>query len=175
MHKLVFLSCLTVGLSGGIVACSSNTVVATDSGTTPDTGTPQDSGKDTAPTDSGGGDTGVDTGIDAGPLPINGCINFVDFTAADAGTATITGPGANAVAAQYTPNCVMVKVGAMVTWNVGFVGHPLAASATGDTPNPVTATSTGTTKSFTFPTKGTYGFECAFHGGLMFGAVKVVP
>ena len=82
----------------------------------------------------------------------------------------------NSVRAQYTPNCVKIKAGASVKWNVGFTGHPLIASSTGDTPNPITLTATGTTVTFAFPTKGTYGYQCQFHGGLtMFGAVQVVP
>lgn len=179
MRHIVFLSCLAAGLSAGIFACSSDTTTVADSGTGADTGSPQDSGKDTSPpqdsgTDSSSQDSSTDVAVEAGP--VNGCVNFVDFTAADAGIATITGPGALAAAAQYTPNCVKIKAGASVKWNVGFTGHPLIASSTGDTPNPITLTATGTTVTFAFPTKGTYGYQCQFHGGLtMFGAVQVVP
>ena len=178
MRKLVFLSCLTVGLSAGFVACSGDdtTTPTTDGGV--DTGTPQDSGKDTGtPQDSGkdtGGGQDAGTDVDAGPQPVNGCTVFTDFTAADAGAATITGPAGGALPAQYTPNCVKIKVGGSVTWNSGFASHPLGPSG-GDTPNPITSTSTGTTKSFTFPNAGTYGYACGFHAGSMFGAVQVVP
>ncbi|HEX7602197.1 MAG TPA: plastocyanin/azurin family copper-binding protein [Polyangiaceae bacterium] len=179
MRKLLFLSCLTAGLSAALAACSSNDAVApvTDSGT--DTATPQDSGKDTGAPDSGKDsstpDGAVDSGadVDAGPQPVNDCTVFVDFTAADAGTPTITGPS-GALPAQYAPNCIKVKAGASVTWNSTFASHPLMPSG-GDAPNPITLTSTGTTKSFAFPTAGTYGFACQFHSLSMFGAVWVVP
>lgn len=174
MRKFVFLSCVTLAFSA---ACSSTpTTPEADSGT--DSGTPQDSGKDVVAIDSGNDSGGQDAGTDgdAGPQPINGCTSFVDLTATDAGIATITGPGALALPAQYTPNCVKIKVGSSVKWNSGFTGHPLIPSTTGDKPTPIVATSTGTTVTFAFPTKGTYGFECQFHGGLtMFGAVQVVP
>jgi len=179
MRKLIFLSCLTAGLTAGLLACSGDDTVApvTDSGT--DTATPQDSGKDTGATDSGKDtstpDAAVDSGadVDAGPQPVNGCTVFVDFTASDAGAPTITGPS-GAAPAQYAPNCIKIKAGASVTWNSAFASHPLMASG-GDTPNPITTTSTGTTKAFAFPTAGTYGFACQFHPNSMFGAVMVVP
>jgi plastocyanin len=178
MRKLIFLSCVAIGLSAGFLACSGDDttpVTATDSGT--DTST-TDSGKDTGTADSGK-DTGTtdaasDAAADAGPQPVNGCTVFTDLTAADAGLATITGPGPGALPAQYAPNCIKIKVGASVKWNSGFVSHPLGPSG-GDTPSPITATSTGTTVTFAFPNAGTYGYACAFHSLSMFGAVQVVP
>ena len=176
MRKLIFLSCVTLGLSAGFLACSSDaTAPGTDSGT--DTGTTPDSGKDTGTADSGT-DTGtpVDASadVDAGPQPVNGCTVFTDFTAADAGQATITGPGPAALPAQYAPNCIKIKVGKSVTWNSGFVSHPLGPSG-GDTPSPIVSTGTGTTVTFAFPNAGTYGYACGFHSLSMFGAVQVVP
>lgn len=180
MRKVIVLSCVAFGLSAAFLACSGgDTTPVTGSDSGADTGGGQDAAKDTATppdsgTDSSSQDSSSDVAVEAGP--VNGCVNFVDFTAADAGIATVSGPGALAAAAQYTPNCVKIKVGASVKWNVGFTGHPLVASSTGDTPNPITLTATGTTATFAFPTKGTYGFQCQFHGGLtMFGAVQVVP
>jgi plastocyanin len=180
MRKLVFLSCLTVGLSAGFLACAGDDTppaAVTDSGidTGTDTGT-KDTGTDTGTTDAGKDSAGTDGGADvyAGPQPINGCTVFVDLTAADAGQPTITGPAGGAVAAQYSPNCVKIKVGQSVTWNSGFATHPLGASG-GDSPSPIATTSTGTTVSFSFPNAGTYGFACGIHPLSMFGAVLVVP
>ena len=76
--------------------------------------------------------------------------------------------------AQYTPNCIKIKVGQTVTWNGAFANHPLMPF-NGDSNNPVTLTSTGTTKGFAFPAAGTYGFGCQFHSFSMFGAIQVVP
>ena len=122
-------------------------------------------GGNDAGTDSGGGDAGNDA---AGP--INGCTTFVDMTA-DGGV--ITGP-AGALPSQYQPNCVHIKTGQSVTWNSDFVSHPLDPFG-GDTPNPIQATASGTTVTFSFPNAGTFGFHCGIHTTSMFGAVQVTP
>jgi plastocyanin len=84
---------------------------------------------------------------------------------------TITGPS-NANPSQFSPNCVHIKTGQMVTWNVDFTNHPLGASG-GTTPSPIQTTSSGTMVSFTFGSTGTYGFHCLAHPSIMFGAVLV--
>ncbi len=109
------------------------------------------------------------TNTDAGAT-VNGCTAFEDDTAAGA---TVTGPS-GASAAQYTPNCVHIKVGQSVTWSSNFTSHPLVPF-NGDTPNPITSTATGTTASVTFPAAGTFGFHCGIHTTLMQGAVQVTP
>jgi plastocyanin len=109
------------------------------------------------------------TNTDAGAT-VNGCTAFEDDTA---GGATVTGPS-GATPAQYTPNCVHIKVGQSVTWNSNFTSHPLAPF-NGDTPNPITSTATGTTASVTFANPGTFGFHCGIHTTLMEGAVQVTP
>lgn len=149
-------------------ACSSNNEPN-------DAGGGTDAHADTGgPADSGGGDTGVkDAGNEAASeaaAPVNGCTTFTDQTA---NGGTITGP-MNATPAQYSPNCVHIKVGQKVTWNVDLTSHPLGAAG-GDTPTPITTTSTGTTVSFTFPNAGTFGFHCNVHPTIMFGAVQVTP
>jgi len=47
-------------------------------------------------------------------------------------------------------------------------------TAGGDSPNPIQATSSGMSKSFTFDSPGTFGFGCGIHAS-MFGAVLVEP
>lgn len=110
-----------------------------------------------------------DSGSDSA-APINGCTTFTDDTASGG---TVTGP-TGATPAQYTPNCVHVKVGGTVTFNSDFANHPLGAFG-GDTPNPITNTATGTTVAITFPAAGTFGFQCQAHPSIMFGAVQVTP
>lgn len=128
---------------------------------------------------SPGGDAGSSSNAPAAPAPandagapevVNGCTSFTDMTA---GGATIAGP-MDAIPAQFTPNCVHVKVGQTVTWNVDLTAHPLGASG-GTTPSPIQTTSTGTSVTFTFDAAGTYGFHCLAHPTIMFGAVQVSP
>jgi plastocyanin len=112
-----------------------------------------------------------DAGSDAAAA-INGCTTFTDMTA-DGGV--ITGPSTG-TPAQYSPNCVHVKVGQSVTWNSDFTAHPLTpSSGVGTQPNPITATSTGTTVTIAFPAAGTFAYNCGIHSTTMQGAVEVTP
>jgi len=131
-----------------------------------DAGNGQDAHADTGgPVDSGGTNDVVQNDTAA---PVNGCTSFADMTA---NGATVTGPqDLNPV--QYTPNCVHIKAGQKVTFNLDFTDHPMAASG-GDTPSPITNTTSGTTVEFTFPNPGTFGFHCLVHPTIMFGAVQV--
>jgi plastocyanin len=100
---------------------------------------------------------------------VNGCDPTT--TAVSAGDVSISFP-TTAAPAQYSPACVTVHEGSMVTWNGAFADHPLTPNDTG---GPIVATATGTTASFTFATAGSFGFHCALHPTLMLGAVFVVP
>jgi plastocyanin len=124
-----------------------------------------DGGMDSGGMDSGGMDTAMEAAV------VNGCTAFTDDTAS--ATPTITGPSTS-TPAQFTPNCVHIKVGQSVTWNVNMGPHPLGASG-GNTPTPIQTTMTGTTVTFAFPNAGTFGFQCQNHPGTMFGAVEVTP
>ena len=115
-------------------------------------------------------DAGLDDSGSDAAAAINGCTTFTDMTA-DGGV--ITGPN-SATAAQYSPNCVHVKVGQSVTWNSDFANHPLVPTAgVGTQPNPITATSTGTTVTIAFPSAGTFAYNCGIHSTTMLGAVEV--
>lgn len=120
-----------------------------------------------SPANDGGSDAGM--GQDVGT--VNGCTTFTDET--DAGTPTITGPS-SATPAQYTPNCVHIKVGQSVTWTSNFGSHPLQAAG-GTTPSPITGQTSGTSVTYTFTSPGTYGYECGVHPAIMNGAVEVTP
>jgi plastocyanin len=124
------------------------------------------------PQDDAGSDSGtVDSGGDAAAA-INGCTTFTDMTASGG---TITGPS-GATPAQYAPNCVQIKVGQSVTWTSDFTDHPLVpTSGVGTQPNPITATSTGTTVTIAFPAAGTFAYNCGIHTTIMLGAVEVTP
>lgn len=79
---------------------------------------------------------------------------------------------------QYTNQCIKVKVGATVTFTGSFSMHPLERNG-GDVPSPIPAlTNTdqdGGSLALTMTTAATYGYQCNFHPGLMFGAIQVVP
>jgi plastocyanin len=66
----------------------------------------------------------------------------------------------------YTPQCLKVAAGSTVTFTGDFGTHPLSPSAKRGTltGNPITATSAGTTKTFTFPNPGFYAYYCTVHG-----------
>ena len=102
---------------------------------------------------------------------VNGCTTYIVVTPPAA--ATITGPS-TATPSQYTPNCVQIRVGESVRWNVDFADHPLAQGPS-TAPSPISSFTSGTTATVTFPSLGTYGFLCKNHPSVMFGAVWVVP
>jgi plastocyanin len=112
---------------------------------------------------SSGGGTGGASG------EVNGC--DPSSTTVSAGDVSISFP-TTAAPAQYSPACVKVHEGAKVTWSGAFADHPLTPDGTD---NPITATASGTTVSFTFADEGSFGFHCAVHPSLMLGAVFVVP
>ncbi len=136
-----------------------------------------------AATTSEAGDASVvDAPPDQAVLPIRCTAAQLSAAAGDAGgdnTATTTPlevgfptvPGTD----QYTNHCLKVKVGALVTFKGSFTLHPLRPSG-GDTPTPIPAlTNSGDSLAVTMTTAGTYGYECVFHQGTMFGGIQAVP
>ena len=62
----------------------------------------------------------------------------------------------------YSPNCIRIAAGTMVTiTNSAF--HPLMSAPCSPTDSPI-ATSPSTATTFTFATPGNYGYFCANHG-----------
>jgi len=120
-------------------------------------------GTDAGPggTDAGGGD------VDAGSAPAGcgtdfaGCTTFTDMTGM--GSVTInTGPGF-----AYTPKCVRVSAGTMVTIQ-GSITHPLEkapCSPSGtELDSIVELTGAVTDTTVTFGAAGNYGIYCHNHG-----------
>lgn len=70
---------------------------------------------------------------------------------------------------QYTPKCARIAVDAIVTFNDSFNSHPLVPGhvvggvAIPDAVSPITAKSTGTSASFSFPQQGVFGYYCDYH------------
>jgi plastocyanin len=123
--------------------------------------------------DDGGAATDART-VDADPDLVNGCTRT--------GAADRTAAGAERTIVQdgvaYLPSCMRIKAGQAVTWDANFVAHPLASGSPSGGPqpgSPITETMTGTTKTFTFPGEGVFGFWCEEHGRAMMGAIYVEP
>jgi len=97
---------------------------------------------------------------DAGFTAFAPCNAATDYVAAT----TINFGGA--VGFDYSPKCLKVSAGAMVTFSGDFSTHPLAPSAMRGDPanNPIVNMSDGTTASFLFPKPGFYAYLCNFHG-----------
>jgi plastocyanin len=139
------------------------------------------SSSDPSPSSDAGAAPGdASTSLDAAPdsaTSVNGCsateLAANDHTAAGDARA-ITFPGEGEAARQFTPSCMRIKAGQAVTWTGGFSTHPLEAAG-GASPSPITVTTGVTTRSFTFPAAGTYGFDCLNHPGVMRGAIEVLP
>ncbi len=114
----------------------------------------------------------------AGPATLNGCgtANFVDRTASTA-LRTVSFGGTSGFA--YSPKCITIAAGQQVMFSGDFTTHPLrpgvGGNATaGSANNPIVATGTGNTASFTFPAAGSYPYNCLLHDGSgMNGVVKV--
>lgn len=112
------------------------------------------------------------------PPTYNGCA-MTDFTdqSGVGGVRTVTFGG---VAGNvYSPKCMLIAAGQMATFTGAFSTHPLrpgvgSDSTAGSPNNPITATSTGTTATFTFTTAGDYPYNCSNHDSFgMHGVIKV--
>lgn len=97
-----------------------------------------------------------------------------DYTSA--GTVEITFP-MDGVPVQYTNRCVKVKVGTTVLFKGSFAAHGLVPKG-GDSPSPIRRATTdqpNDTLEVKVTAPGNYGYECAYHPELMYGAIQVVP
>lgn len=173
------------GGTGGAAGSAGSAGVAGGGGSAGAAGTSGSGGTDasTGGTDAGSGGTdagsgGSDAGIDAGtPVSLCGCT----LATATDHTANPNVPISFAPY-SYTPNCIKIKPNTQVVWSGQFSFHPLAPyTIYGTQPNPIPATSSGTSKAVTFTSTGAFGYRCSIHGqesegvSTMCGAVFVVP
>jgi hypothetical protein len=107
------------------------------------------------------------------PTLVNGCDPSMVSPAS--GTVIVTFPTMGPTAAQYSPNCVSVHVGNMVTFEGDFTDFPLSPGPDVVANNPIMFTNMGTSYMVSFPTAGQYGFYQMSNPTLMLGAVFVVP
>jgi plastocyanin len=95
---------------------------------------------------------------------VNGCD---EATAEDhTGQSQVTISFGGAGGFVYTPACIKVTAGTMVTFMGSFSGHPLAGGnnpPTVDPSSPIVETTSGTQATFILSTAGAYGYFCEFH------------
>ncbi len=115
----------------------------------------------------------------AAPQSLNGCdrASAIELPAGDARV-----PFGGMFGFAYDPTCVVIDVGAELTFVGNFAQHPLKPGRIeGDTVvvaagNPIHPTSAGSQATFTFTQPGSYGFFCDTHlHEQMMGAVFVGP
>jgi plastocyanin len=154
------------GGSGGTSTSTSDTSTATSTATS--TGT----------TSTGTTTSSSASGTGGGPALFNGCD---PMTAEDhLKDATVEIKFGDPIGFVYSPACIKVKSGTMVTFTGNTLSHPLdAGQVMGTTPvpdanSPIKPTSDGSKPSvtFTIAPAGTYGFFCDDHfAGGMQGAI----
>ena len=103
--------------------------------------------------------------------PVNGCLDtdYVD----DTSMANVTINFGGGLGLSYSPKCVKVSAGTHVTFSGDFLVHPLGPMC--GPSSALTATSTGTSATFTLSPAGDYGYQCLTHGPTynMVGAIRV--
>jgi plastocyanin len=151
MNRTAVIALSLFCLSG--FACSSSGNSTGAGGTTGGAGT-------TGAAGTGAAGTGA-AGTSGSFTSVQPCTTEGSYTQ---GTTTITFGAATDV--SYMPKCLEVSPGTSVTFSGDFSMHPLMPSALrgAQSGNPITATSTGTSKSFTFSTAGYYAYYCTVHG-----------
>jgi plastocyanin len=108
-----------------------------------------------------GGGTGG-SGGDPNFMSLIPCLTEASYTT----TGTTIAFGGTTPGFHYDPACLRVSAGTTVTFNGDFAVDPLSTSTMRGTTlgSPITATDTGTTKSFTLPNAGFYAYYSASHG-----------
>ena len=153
-------------VAGGLLAIAFLASACTDSsgGGTPGTG------GGAAGTTGAGGTSAGGAGSTAAGGAGGGSPDFMSVAPCSAESSYMTGTTVNFPASasdfSYSPKCLKVPAGTMVTFSGDFSFHPLEPSTHRGTltANPITSTATGTTKSFNFTTPGFYAYFCSTHG-----------
>jgi plastocyanin len=110
------------------------------------------------------------------PMTASSLVNNCDetMTTLSTGTVVITF-STTSTPQQYSPACVQISVGGMVTFQGDFTQYALSPGPGAVENNPITFTNMGTTATFTFPTAGAYPFYSTADPTTMLGAVFVTP
>jgi plastocyanin len=120
-------------------------------------------------------DAGVVTGVAVGTtqVTVTGTIGTVSKTAQVSVQVSVPGPAASVTASlssTFEPNTVFITPNGTVTWTFAMQ-HNVTFEGTGPTGGNIPNTSSGSVQR-TFPTAGTYAYQCTLHPG-MNGSVVV--
>jgi plastocyanin len=130
--------------------------------------------------------TGAATGVAAGTAAVTARITQNGTTReatanVTVGTTTTPAPGAPLAATvttpgeSFSPATVTIGAGGTVTWQfIGSTRHNVTFSGAAPTGGNVPDSNAGTSAQRTFPTAGTYSYQCTRHSG-MTGTVVVQP
>jgi plastocyanin len=177
MRYVAILGIVCLGTLGTISGCSEDNPSPT--GGAGGTGMSSSSSSGEAGAGGGGGMASSSSSSSSGGMMVHGCDSGTAQDETANMTVKITVGGAASV---FSPACVRVKKGTMVTFEVpapgNFSGHPLVGGLAGpppapDSSSPIQPTNTGTAVTFTMDLAGTYPFYCEYHAPSMAGAIFV--
>ncbi|MCU0647460.1 MAG: Ig-like domain-containing protein [Gemmatimonadaceae bacterium] len=120
--------------------------------------------------------TGLVTGVAPGTAVITATATAGTVTRTATATITVNAPNAitvvaGAAANTFTPQDIVLAVGGTVTWTFGARPHNVIFGATAGAPTNV-PTTTNNSVSRTFPTAGSFTYDCTLHAGMR-GTVTV--
>lgn len=97
----------------------------------------------------------------------NGCTtpDYVDGSAEGFDRTVLVGDAG----LSFTPKCLRIAAGQSVAFDGSFTAHPIAPGnpedhQAGSPDSPITATTSGSSVTFTFPSAGTFPYYCMLHG-----------
>jgi plastocyanin len=147
-----------LAISAALIACSPTSVPPDTGGGGTDAG--HDAAASTADTGSDANSAPTDTGPQDCAPDFATCSTFEDHTADTTVTINVVMPTPTSF--SYSPHCIRVHAGTMVTIT-NSVTHPLRQASCSPTDSPLPA-GPSTATAFTFDHVGHYGFWCMNHG-----------
>jgi plastocyanin len=115
---------------------------------------------------------GLVTGVNAGTATITASLTAGGVTKTATATVTVAAPPPSGGVTVTTPNLtftpasVTIAVGETVTWQFSGATHNVTFLGAAPTGGNIPDQSPGNTVSRTFPTAGTYAYECTRHSGM---------
>jgi plastocyanin len=114
--------------------------------------------------------SGIVTGVAAGSATITAAM--ISGTVTKTGTATVTvtaiasSPTVTTPNRTFSPAVITVPAGSTVTWQFSGATHNVTFASLVPTGGNIPDTNPGNAVSRTFPTAGTYNYECTWHAGM---------
>ncbi len=155
----------------GLAACGDDASKGNDASVSNDASTNNSSGHDSG---ADGSTNNQQNGCADSYYVNTGCTSFEDKTGDSSVTVAF---GGGTLGNNYSPKCLKVSKGTIVTFSGGFGPHPLRQGC-GPTIS-ITNTDAGANHDFVFDTVGDYGYYCNNHGSSangtgMAGMIQVV-